>query len=266
MIRNLYIDEYSEILKKIKQDIFQNVYLYIDTKEYGFFYDDKIETLVIEEDNQICIIVYRYYNSIQLFKIKDVCENSYVQIAEYILKNSISMISGETEIVDKIIKNLPDSFKMFEGSILTYEKSIMSKPEILSLAENKDVYEIAELICSDYNIGGHYSVEMLCDQLIDRMDNHNCRNLIVKKDSVIISHMGTYAEYDDIAVMGGLITLPKFRGQGYGSKVLFGLAKMVMDEGKIPIIYCYRDSLKEWYIKQGWIVKAQCAKIENISS
>ena len=54
----------------IKKDIFQNVYLYIDTSTYGFENQD-IQTWIISDSEADTVIVYKYYNSLQIFGISD---------------------------------------------------------------------------------------------------------------------------------------------------------------------------------------------------
>lgn len=262
MFRKAYENDFLNLSFLLKKDVFQNAYLYIDSLEYGFENGKTIETFIVEENEKICVIIYKYYNSIQLFEVETASDSSYKQIAEYIIDNSIKMISGNTDITNRIFSFLPAAFSIYYGYILTGENAEKIISKEVALADEEQLTDIAELICSDYSIGGHYTVELLIEQMKDRMKNHHCRNLILQKDSVVVSHMATYAECDNIAVMGGLITLPEYRDKGYGSCVISSLAQILISEGKTPIIHCYRDSLKDWYVSKGWKLKHVCAKIE----
>ena len=59
--------------------------------------------------------------------------------------------------------------------------------------------------------------------------------------------MGTYADVEGLAVLGGLVTAPAARGQGYGKRVLQSLTAQVIKEQKVPVLYCYEQNVMEEY-------------------
>ena len=95
------------------------------------------------------------------------------------------------------------------------------------------------------------------------MLNWNCQNFVLRENGKIVSHMGTYADIDGIAVLGGLVTAPEVRGKGYGKRVLQSLTAQVLKEKKIPVLYCYEQDVMEWYQHLGWIQVYHCAKLER---
>lgn len=267
MVREVVNDnDIKQIDLIIKADILQNPYLYIDLQVYGYCYKDYITTWIVEESNEIHAILYQYYNTLQVFCLNRLKPEESKEICAYILKNKFVMISGSAEAMEEVFCHAAPYYRKSHGYILAKEdcglqKNMKNKAYI---ATEADCHEIAELICSQENIGAHYTIDVLEEQLVDRMKNRGCKNVIIRKDNRIVSHMGVYADGRKIAVLGGLVTHPDYRGAGYGPIVLDNLAGLVISEGKKPILFCYEDKLIKWYRRQGWKIKTECAKLVRV--
>lgn len=265
MIRKIKREDKEKLDNFIKRDIYQNVYLYIDTQTYGYE-SENIETYILEENENIKIILYTYYNSLQLFQVNPVIsENQIKDITNYINKNQFNMVSANADLAKKISFQLQGKYEFSKGVVMCGNKVNPCESGITEWANENQCDEIAKLICSDANIGGHYMVKELSNQLIDRLRNWHCRNLIIKKDRKIVAHMATYAEKNDVAVLGGLITDIQYRGNGYGKKVLVDLTEAILKEEKTPIIFVFNEKLVSWYENIGWEIVNECGKLEYIS-
>ena len=240
----------------------QNPYLYIDTKTFGFG-SDNIDTWVIEQGGDTVGVIYRYYNSLQLCVFDADMDVS--EIAEFMRSGEYSMASGTADVVRKVASIL-DNYSAHTGVIMEAELEDTSLSGATELASVSDCHKIAELICSDDDIGGHYSVPLLEKQLAERMTDWNCINVILKSDGKIVCHMATYADCDELCVLGGLITESEHRGHGYGRIVLTDLAKHVAADGKIPLLYCYDENTIAWYKRLGWKLVTECGKLERKKS
>ena len=261
MIKECCAENIKYLKDIIKNDIYQNVYLYIDTSTYGFENQD-IQTWIVAENEIDTVIVYKYYNSFQLFQISEPSDGNIKEICFLSEQNQIQMMSGCVNLIRRISNMLP-RWEKNEGIIMRAgEKAAKEDCEIFK-ASPEECLEIAELICADEGIGGHYSMELLEEQLKDRMLNWNCQNFVLRENGKIVSHMGTYADIDGIAVLGGLVTAPEVRGKGYGKRVLQSLTAQVLKEKKIPVLYCYEQDVMEWYQHLGWIQVYHCAKLER---
>lgn len=246
----------------VSRDKLQNVYLTIDIKMYGLNCKN-IETSLLIENEEIVLILYKYYNSLQIFKNNDISDEGIIELCEYIEKENFEMISGCIDIIEKTINKLQDKYSMTSGCIMKKQTEVKSKSNFTRLATKDDCANIAKLICSDKNIGGHYTIEGLTEQLTDRMVNRNCKNVIIEQDGEVVSHMGVYADTDDICVLGGLITKNEYQGKGYGKNSLDDLTYFVQKENKLPILYCYDEGLIKWYEKNDWKKITSCAKLEK---
>ena len=101
MIRKCCVEDIEYLKGIIKKDIFQNVYLYIDTSTYGFENQD-IQTWIISDSEADTVIVYKYYNSLQIFGISDPSDENIREICFLIEKNDSQMLSGSVELIRKI--------------------------------------------------------------------------------------------------------------------------------------------------------------------
>jgi len=264
MICKILETEEHIIKNFILNDIFQNVYLYIDIDIYGFN-GSNVKTFVLKDNNnEIKLILFHYYNSLQLFKIMELNDNDIQEVIKHIKEYNFNMISGLTELIQMIYNKVEKSYKMTNGYILKMDK-INSTDKIVSERANIDDYdEIVKLICSDESIGGHYTFENLKEQLIDRRKNMGCKNLVIRYDNKIVCHIATYANSQFISVIGGLITDTNYRGRGYGKIILNDLVKIIQSEGKTPILYCYDNNIINWYLSLGWKKINTSSKLELI--
>lgn len=252
----------NDILEIIEKDYFQNVYLYIDIKVYGFN-NENIKTYILKKNSKIVLILYKYYDSLQIFQNCDIELDQIKELCSFIKKYKFKMISGNFDLLSKVEAMLNIDYTISKGFILKKRNIINEYSGLSKLADEDDLEEVAKLICSDKNIGGHYTVSNLKKQLLERMRENDCKNLIIKDDDKIISHFGVYANIDELSVLGGLITDENYRNFGYGKTILNDLTYLIQKENKLPIIYCYDKGLINWYEKNGWEKVISCAKLEK---
>ena len=238
--------------------------MYIDTIVYGFN-NDFIKTFVIRNDEGIEGILFHYYDSLQIFICEEVNDNDLNDIASHIKKYDFSMITGNNFVIKRIYDRLNDIYSITDGVIMKYDNETVVNSNRSTLAGIGDYEEIAKLICSDDGIGGHYSVDSLCEQLKEGNLNQNCKSLIIRENGKIICHMATYAESPRLAVLGGLITDVNYRGLGYGRMVLNDMTRVVQSENKIPVLYCYDKNVIDWYSRLGWEIVSTSSKLEKIN-
>lgn len=253
-------EKYNLLTQIISKDIFQNVYLYIDTIFYGYN-SDKVKTYILESNNEIKVILYHYYSSLQVFQNGSLIDEEIKELADYLLKNNFNMITGNRDLIINLNEIIDSKISVSFGTIMAQKNKISSYSNKTEFAKQEHCKEIAELICTDEGIGGHYRVEELEEQLIDRLTTKNCVNIILKNKN-IVAHAATYADCDDISVIGGVITDKNYRGLGYGKIVVNDLTKYIQDSNKTPVLYCYNENTIKWYESLGWEKVSECAKLE----
>lgn len=236
------------LIQYLSKHIEKNIYLYIDLIEYGVN-DPNIKVWV--DENSTYQIVLKYYNSFQLY-FSDAHNGDYGGVIGLILEYQPSMVSGSLECINDLCKFLQVDYNIDNGYVLKQSKidlPIISPTPQRAIID--DLYNIAELICSDRAIGGHYTIEDLKSQLSDRIESGFGRNYIITSDDKVVAHYGTYAEIEELAVMGGLIVHPEYRGKGYGNILHSYLSNVLIAEGKTPYLFCHEDYVLKMYLKSG---------------
>lgn len=261
MIQKIKPEQYREILEILRNAYFKNPYLYIDAVSFGFR-GENIQTHIFYDNGEMAAVIYKYYNSLQICAVKE--NISVSEIALFIKERNFDMISGNGMIIRSLEQELMDFYTAHFGSIMIFPKERKEKQTGNAvMACYDDCGEIARLICSDEDIGGHYEPEVLQKQLEERMLHFGCKNVIIKEDEKIVAHAATYADCSDFAIIGGVITSPDCRGKGYGAQVVAFLTEQLLLEGKNPLLYCYEPKTVKWYEKNGWEICTQCGKLER---
>ena len=241
--------ELPVILNQISKDKLQNVYLYIDVLVYGV--DDANIDIWFELFDDGIVILLRYYDSFQVFKSTSAAlpEN----ISAVIEKYKPKMISARLDVAKELSLYLDANYQLTSGYVLKYDGATEQdiKQSEVSYASKSDFEEIAKLICSDDEIGAHYSVDVLQEQLISRMESKTGRNVVIKDKSKLVAHFATYAEVSGLAVLGGLIILPEYRGKGYARLLMSYLSEILIKEKREVILFCNNEHILKMWIKLG---------------
>lgn len=263
MITEIQDHEQKEILKLLSFDKYQNPYLYIDTITFGFV-NGKIRTWVIKDEN-IKGVIYQYHNSLQLFECDAFSEDDYSKLARFVMDGKYEMATGKEDIINGLQKYLQDEYISAIGVIMGADIKIQKPIDCnISIATIEDLSHASMLVCSDGNIGGHYSVEQLTSQYTDRMMNSGCINVVYKINNTIVGHAATYADMQSFAIIGGIISSPNYRGEGIASKLTKYITSLVQEQNKLPLIYCYEPYLYGWYEHLGFKIITNCGKLEKI--
>ena len=171
MIRRVEECDLSILKKYLSENQFHNPYFYIDINMFGYR-SDAIDTFIIEDNAQVYGYIYKYFNSMQLFIMDNYSD--FDELAEFILNSEAVMISGSASIIKSLSVKLINKYTSDYGVIMSYEGTADKSVGSVELANSDKCLEIAQLICSDSSIGGHYETEILGKQLIERMTLYNC--------------------------------------------------------------------------------------------
>lgn len=261
MIREYTSNDYSLLKNVVASDKFQNVYLYIDIKAYGFENKD-IKTFVAYQNEELQAIIYIYHNSIQLFSTHDISDIISEEIAKFIFSQKITRVSGSISFIDAISTFIEGKCISTNGYIMCYENLGRTHSGNTFFATIEDYEEIATLIFNDPHLGSGYDYEDLLNQLKSRFLYDGCQSLCIKADDKIVSHFASYAVTDDVAVLSGMVTNPQYRKRGYGSMLVTDLSLHIEEQGLTPILYCYEEEYFEWYKKLGYKIIGTSSKLE----
>lgn len=231
MIVNCNSNNISQVFEYIDHDYQNCLYTYIDLVKYGLENENFDVWFQINEKNEICCVISEYYGGFQIYS------KSYDLIAEelidFLIQNDCQGVSGCKDSIDQIKDAFPD-YKETVG--------IIGKLIELKYPPNLDAYsasleemgEIAKVISQNENLRKHHDYKSLYKQFCERKQDNFGRNFILrdKQTNEIICHASTYAEIPEAAVIGGVITTPKYRGKGFSKGTLSAICEQLQNEGK----------------------------------
>lgn len=239
----------EKLLKYLEQNLKNCLYSYIDLKKFGI--NNPNLTVYFDESDGIRCSALKYYEGLQLFDAEGKMDAD--ATAELIRNLNSHIVSSTVDVIEKLYPLLKDSYEMEQG----YVTEMLKLPaceisEEVRPAEVSEYDEIAELICSDEGVGGHYEPQELKEQLLTRLEEGFGRNYILKRDGEIIHHAATYAELDNLAVISGVITREDWRGKGVGTLAVRKLCYDLLQEGKKPCLFYYTRQAAMFYKKIGF--------------
>jgi uncharacterized protein len=246
----------NDIIDELRKNIISNVYLYIDILMYGLS-SDFIKVWIEKKQGEIKQIILRYYNSFQIYTTK---ESDYSDIISLIYEYKPAMISGRADLIRKLDARVVELYEKTYGVVLSQSYTGIQYKQKPELATKDDMEEIAYLVCSDKGIGGHYKPKDLKAQFISRLEDKTGRNYIIRREGKIVAHYATYAEAPEIAVMGGLIVVPEYRGKGYARLLHCYLSDILTKEKREAILFCHEEDVLKMYLKLGAEVRSEYGK------
>ena len=232
----------DEVFNYIGADYEKCLYMYIDLVKYGVE-NENFKVWILCDGNEICGLISQYYTGMQIYNKNynfDACE-----MMDFVKKLNPDVISGMEESMYKI----KDAFKDYRETV-----GFVGKLDELTYPPNNDAYsasdeeieEIAKLVSEDELIGKHYGFESIYKQFCDRRKDNFGRNFISRDESgEIICHTATSAELPNLAVIGSVITAPKYRGKGFSKPDLAAICQQLLLENKEVFSYFnYPPSVK----------------------
>ena len=112
-----------------------------------------------------------------------------------------------------------------------------------------DAKEIAELICSDEELGEPYTVENLTLQLAERIRTQTGRSYIIRENGEIAAHSATYAETEGIAVVSGTIVKAAYRNTNCYMILANYMMQELVKEGKAAYTFSLSEKMKDYLDK-----------------
>ena len=236
----------GKILEYLKQGLHDCLYLYIDVMNYGIA-SDNMKVWIEEEQGGLVWVAMKYYDSFQLYSHRE--QLNIEGIAELARKYPVAMISARKSLIEQLAGKL-DGYKTDYGVVYLMEKYIkIRNPKKVELAREEDAREIAGLICSDEELGGHYTVDNLTAQLAERIRTRTGRSYIIRDQGKIVAHSATYAEAEGIAVVSGTIVKTEYRNTNCYMLLANYMMQQLVEEGKASYTFSLSGKMIDYLDK-----------------
>lgn len=238
------------------------LYLFLDLKKYGFD-SDTVSVFIQQNDNNINAVLLQYYSCLHVYSSNNDFDSH--EIGNFIAQNKYIMIYCSTETAHKIYKNLPAKIRksatITEGWVAQIENIDKSPSGLAVLAQNEDFDQIAKLIYEDDDIGRAYRFEELAKQLKERNEEGYARNIVIKKDSLVVAHACTNAELVNVSVVAELLVRKEYRRKGYATEIWRDICKRLLNEGKEVYSFYYSEESRKLHKKVGFFEICKWSKI-----
>ena len=234
-------NEKSKILDYIGKDYGKCLYIFIDLCKYGLDNENFNAWIQYNDKSEIIAVVTEYYKGIQIYS-KDVNLDA-KEIAEFVLRKNPPVTLGMKETIDKVREYMP-GYEEELGTVGQLKQLQVSPNPKAYSASVEELKEIVEILAEDEGIGKPYGFDSLYQQYKERKEENFGRNFILRDEETneIVCHAGTYAELPELAVIGGVITSPKYRGKGYSKETLAAICEELLHEGKDVFSFYYIPS------------------------
>ncbi|WP_099467058.1 GNAT family N-acetyltransferase [Konateibacter massiliensis] len=249
----------AELLSYFEQDLKNCLYSYIDLKKYGVEHKD-LQIYFQREKDGLTSVATKYYNGLQLYCLEQ--DFPVEETVSLIQELAPSIISSTPDVIRLLSPHFCPGYELEKGFVTSISKILYTDLSFhVKPADFEDLEEIANLICMDEGLGGHYTVADLTMQLSSRMKENFGRNYIIRQEGNIVCHAATYAEVDNLAVISGVITHPVHRGKGFALTLVSKLCEDLLSEGKQPHLFYYTESAGYLYNKIGFRSPSGWAKL-----
>ncbi len=249
------------LLEYFERDLKNCLYSYIDLKKYKI--TNEHLKIYYNDTNCSLTVATAYYNGLQIFCDGDIFPTE--ETVALIKELDSSIISSTVNVIDLLSPYFEKGYTVEKGFVTSIERvRCMYNDENVLVAEEKDYAEIAELICSDEGVGGHYNPKDLEEQLLTRRRENFGRNYIIKQDGKIVCHVATYAEIDNLAVISGVITHKDYQKRGFAAAATAKMCDDLLAEGKKPCLFYYTNTAKALYDKVGFDTPSSWGKIAKL--
>lgn len=234
----------SRILNYLREELQDCIYLYIDIMNYGI-QSENMKVWMEEERGEILFVAMKYYDSFQLYGRGE--SWSIDALCKLLEENPVAMISARRDIL-KRLEGYCKGYRATYGAVFVMDKyrKLKDSAGILTATE-ADAEEIAELICSDEEIGGHYTVDGLTAQIKERIKTRTGRSYIIRENGVLMAHSATYAEAEGVAVVSGTIIRPEARNANYYILISNYMLQQLAKENKTAYTFAVSDKMIRYH-------------------
>lgn len=256
------------ILDYLRKDIENCLYLYADIWKYGVE-NDRLTVWFDTDEAGIQMVVMKYHRNFQIYSGPDY--GSIDELLELVEAERPMGIAGRRELIERLAPHLKGRYSseygvIFRGVVLgeDYIHHAMRTCEVsIELAREQDAHEIAELLCTDEELGSVYTVETLTRELRDRIRTGMGRSYIIRQEGRIVAHNASYAECDLFVVISGLFVHPDYRDMDLLRWITLKTSLEFGREGKDQYFFALKNRIIRWHKRIGSTVVAEYGKLSR---
>ena len=246
MIQRLNNTYHKKVIEYLYREKEVNIFLISDIERYG--YDSYFFSIYggINKNGEIEGLLLKCFEFI-IFYAYD--EFDVDEFASFINESDCEEVCGKSEVLEKLEKKI---------DLKRFRKVNIFK---LSKLSQLPIYKEDNIKLKKIRFGNLNKIVRLYEE-IDEFENTTVDNIkaslktgrgyCVERDGKVESMAKTTSENKTNAMIIGVGTHPKYRNRSYASKCLIKICNELIQERKIPCLFCDNEKASEIYEKVGF--------------
>ena len=199
-------------------------------------------------------IVLRYHDNMILYSFaKDM---NCAEVSELIHSKTINIVSGKKSTIELIYPLLAEEFSKREMTFyeLKDPSKLLKTSKTVQIATEDDAREISEAYGQIVEFEGLYSgdEEQRYLQIAHRITSEEGVHMIIRENGKIVCHGNTTAETSVSAMIGGVFTLPGYRGKGLASSIVSALSQYLISKKKSACLFYDNPNDSDFFERLGF--------------
>ena len=248
------------ILSYIGKDYPKCLYLYIDLQKYGCT-SLVTKTWMHLVNGDIKAVLLSYHSALHIYS-KDLDFDA-EEISHFVVEQNPSIVcasAGLIRLLEPLL--LSNGFISEYGYVGKYCGDAMPTLSFDVLkAKKSDIWQIAQLLYRDEDIGASYSLDDLVKQIQERFNDNYVRSYVIKDDDSVVAHLGTGAEIAGLCTISYVITAQDYRGKGMSSALFAHACRELKQEGKEIFSVYYPENSRRIHHKMGFVDSCEIGKL-----
>jgi uncharacterized protein len=234
MLREANNNDLPLIMSLLKQEPDLNLFFIADIEFYGI----KTDFMTIWVDELVLTIVLKYHLNMLVYsqiafdvqEILDLATSLHIRClscGEQAAKQIIPLLSNNTKVRHEVFAKLTNLIK--PAFPLTEAHLAHSSDACAIITSQHQISEFADLMGND--------IQLNITNAATRITEGFTKHYIIIQDDKVIANANTSATCSVAAMIGGVYTLPAYRGQGLATSVVYYLCQDLLAHHQTPVLF-----------------------------
>jgi predicted GNAT family acetyltransferase len=215
-----------------------NLFILGDIEHFGF--DSSFQEVWFQtQAGQISAVALRYHDSLIIYSRDGNVDHK--ELRAILDTRQIRVISGKQSVVDPFFATLGGKYSRREMVFCELHgfAGLAEDNGEVEVANAADAMEIAHVYDQISEFAGLYAADLNLrhQQIANRITSKEGVHMVIRRDGKIISHANSAGETSVSAMIGGILTLPEFRGKGLGSQVISAVCRDLARRGRSACLF-----------------------------
>lgn len=242
-----------------------NINLFILGNIENFGFESPFQDVWFQRQRgKICGVALRHRDNLLIYSQQ--LDIDFSEALSFLISSKVRIVSGKNTVIEKILPYLPTDYPRKEMKFceLDNAEKLINETSEVAIATASDAMEIAMAYGQIDEFQGLYpsDVSVRYDQIVNRIRTKVGIHMFIRRDGKIVSHVNSAAETGGSGMIGGIMTLPEYRNQGFSSKVISALCKSLDQRKKTACLFHDNPTAASVFLRLGFHETNQWVIIE----